>query len=306
MGRARGRRPPAAHRHPRLSHCQAAAALRFLDGLNAVTDLCSFQAYITAKLRPLAEADYASYNEIDLPLQRIRWSCDPEGANRFAGCETIFARYMGDSPIIAHFSRTRERGWRRISDFLTPAEFHRTDLYNEFYRRIPTEYQIATMFPSPTGGHVNIALNRRRRDFDEQQRQQLNLLLPHVIHAYHTLTRFTEMRGQISALYRGVDAAGVGVVGLTADRRAHVLTPLARQWLERYFPGASLAGGRLPEPLRFWVSRHDPDLDSADEVPPAPEPMVIERAGARLTIQKVGHGAGLYLMLREQATAIPH
>jgi DNA-binding CsgD family transcriptional regulator len=290
---------------PRLSGRQAATALKFLDGLYAVTELGAFQAYVAAQLRCLAKADYASYNEINLLLPRNSWSCDPEGVTRFPGCDAIFARYMRENPNIAHFSRTGERGWRKISDFLTRAEFHRTNLYNEFYRRIPTEHQVATMFPASTGGYVGIALNRSRRDFDEHQRQQLDLLLPHLMHAYHNVTRFTEVRGQISALHRGVDAAGVGVIGLTADRRVQLLTRLAEQWLERYFPGQPTTGGRLPETLRLWVNRHGRDLRRAGEMPPAREPMVVDRQDTRLTIHMVGQGAGLFLLLSERQTEMP-
>lgn len=72
----------------------------------------------------------------------------------------------------------------KISDFLTNTQFRSLGLYNEFYRKYDTEYQICLILSHRSDTGEAIAVNRSKRDFSERDRLMLNLLGPHIIQAH--------------------------------------------------------------------------------------------------------------------------
>lgn len=96
----------------------------------------------------------------------------PSSPTRTTGCSPAAPRsslqYAWQHPLIGHYARTGDGRARRISDFLTQRQLHRTDLYNHIYRHIELEHQLAvTLAPSPSRptGMVGLALDRSGRDF---------------------------------------------------------------------------------------------------------------------------------------------
>ena len=64
--------------------------------------------------------------------------------------------------MLAYVRRTRDGRPRRISDFLSRAEYHRLPLYREFYGKIGAEYQCALTLPSRPPVVIGLALTRAR------------------------------------------------------------------------------------------------------------------------------------------------
>lgn len=58
----------------------------------------------------------------------------------------------------------------KISDFLTQRQFHRLGLYQELYRWMRLEYQMALTLPAPQPLLIGIALSCPCRDFSERER----------------------------------------------------------------------------------------------------------------------------------------
>jgi DNA-binding CsgD family transcriptional regulator len=72
----------------------------------------------------------------------------------------------------------------KIHDMLTRSQFHRLGIYNEFYRRLKIEHQMVVLLSCSSHSlNKNIAINRDRRDFTEEERLMLNLLAPHITQA---------------------------------------------------------------------------------------------------------------------------
>ena len=72
----------------------------------------------------------------------------------------------------------------KIHDMLTKSQFHRLGIYNEFYRKLKIEHQMVVLLScSSRSLNKNIAVNRDRRDFTEEERLILNLLAPHITQA---------------------------------------------------------------------------------------------------------------------------
>jgi hypothetical protein len=67
---------------------------------------------------------------------------------------------------------------------LSQTRFHRLGLYNEFFRRLGVEHQMALVLPAPSPLLIGIALNRSRPDFSEEERTRLEITRRHLVVAY--------------------------------------------------------------------------------------------------------------------------
>src|SRR6266436_4907115 len=85
----------------------------------------------------------------------------------------IFNRHAHEHPLIQYHERTTDGGPTKISDFLTQRQLHRLGLYNEFFRPLGLEHQIAFTVRRAPDLIVALALNRTRRDFSKRDRTLL-------------------------------------------------------------------------------------------------------------------------------------
>jgi DNA-binding CsgD family transcriptional regulator len=89
----------------------------------------------------------------------------------------------------------------KIHDLLTRSQFHRLGIYNEFYRKLDIEHQMVVLLSCSTNEvNKNIAVNRDRRDFTEEERLTFNLLAPHITQAYKNAEAHEKARQTFAAL----------------------------------------------------------------------------------------------------------
>jgi DNA-binding CsgD family transcriptional regulator len=88
----------------------------------------------------------------------------------------VLAQLIHQHPLVKHFNTTMDGGARRISDFLNRTEFHRLGIYNEFYRHVSVEHQLAVQLPGTRGCLVGLALNRQSGEFSDADLQLLDML----------------------------------------------------------------------------------------------------------------------------------
>ena len=86
---------------------------------------------------------------------------DPPDAFTFPNHQRIFQQHIPEHPLIAHYQRTGDARAHKISDFLSQTQFHRLGLYNEFFRRVNVEHQIAFTLHLNRASLTGIALTRR-------------------------------------------------------------------------------------------------------------------------------------------------
>jgi hypothetical protein len=84
---------------------------------------------------------------------------------KWGGGEQVFERHVHEHPLVRHCQQTRDSQAVKISDFLTQGQFHRLGLYNEFFRRLEVEHQMAVTLPSRSPLVIGIAVNRSGKDF---------------------------------------------------------------------------------------------------------------------------------------------
>jgi DNA-binding CsgD family transcriptional regulator len=216
-------------------------------GLWELEDLPSFRAGVLAHLRRLVDCELASYNEIGANPGEIFVVADPaETLHVSDGMLEAFAELALQNPLAAHYARTGETRTLRLSDFISHRKLHALDLYDQVYRHIETEYQLA--FTVPTQGQlIGITLNRAGRDFDERELALLGAARAIVIPAYRNL----HDRARLDALLRTLDAEEQGPCAVLLVEQNGLLQP-AHERAERLLRQLSADRATL-DALRGWV-----------------------------------------------------
>ena len=173
--------------------------LEFWRDLSEVEEPADFPVRALDGLAKLIPCEILSYNEIDLAQQRALTIYQPVGTIPPHAQET-FRRLAGQNPLIIHYAATADPRPLKISDFLKREQFHRLDLYQEFYRPYQVEYQLAVTIPAPCHLVIGIAFNRSQRDFSERDRAVLDLIRPQLVHEYTVVAERTRLRALLASL----------------------------------------------------------------------------------------------------------
>jgi DNA-binding CsgD family transcriptional regulator len=286
----------------------AVLVLDFLRDLHAQPDVDALITQVVCALPRLIATDMASFNEVDPSSGKSRTVVSPAGADRFPGSEDIFERLVREHPYVVNVRRFEDGRAHRLSDFVGRADFRGLAIYNEYYRRIGTEHQVAVALPWTAPWVRGIALSRETRDYSDAERQLLATLAPHLVQAYRNAELLARAQRSTSAAGRegGVATPGdVEVVLLSATGRVQVATPRARRWLATYFGASTARDDRLPRLLEEWLCARRAPTDGADAVPASRQPLVVHRDGARLEVRPVAERGHRALLLRERGRALP-
>jgi DNA-binding CsgD family transcriptional regulator/PAS domain-containing protein len=231
-----------------LSAAQLRDAFDGLRELGELRELADYPGAVARLLRRLVPCEGSSYNAVDTRNGQATFFTEPDD-RVFAGGPEIFAQFAWQHPLIEHYARTGDGRARRISDFITRRQLHRTDLYNYIYKHIRLEHQLAvTLSPSPTRPRemVGLALDRAGRDFTTTDSALLELLRPHLEQVRDRLEELALLRAALE------HASSEMVVLVTDDGTVAWATPAASE-------GLGLALGReLPGPLRRHLALHLP------------------------------------------------
>lgn len=287
----------------RLTQRDFRAVLEFLLRSYALTDSASFPHYLVSALPKVVSSDITTYNEVNHRQGRVAMVVEPEGALDFPDSLRIFEHHMHEHPIILRHQRTRDGRAYKISDFLTRQQFHRSGLYNDYYRCVDVENQMAFALPTPPELTLGIALNRSRRDFTERERLLLNLLRAHLIQAYRNAEVVTEVRKSLASLNSAMAFTGRGVIVLTTKGRVRLMTNRARELTARYFGTQPDRSDRLPDPLQRWMMHQQQFLNSvADSLSAPREPLIVDHEARQLVVRLFFDTSQSFLLLEERQT----
>ena len=288
----------------RLASADVSRLLEFLRASYGTLDGHAFRAHVLAGLRRLIPCDLIAYNEVNPRTNDIVWLSDPPDALDFPDSTEIFSRHIPEHPLIAYHARTGNGRVLKLSDFLTRARLHRLGLYQEFFRRVGVEYQMACVLPARPPVVIGIALNRNRPDFSERDRSLLQLLRPHLVQAFRNACVVTQLLDRTALFSRALEDSGHGVVLLTRTGCVLWMSRQAELWMGEYFAGSARSGNGLPEPLDRWL-RHQQALLVGATAPPPLRPLEMERNGARLVARLMSDSEMRLLVLEEHSDAIP-
>lgn len=223
-----------------LRHSQLQNLSRALLELYIPTSLEDLPKRVFSAASHCFSCDYVSYNEFgDNSADRIVASCELSGDVR------IFEKYLYQHPSANMIVRRHIQTAVTFSDFVSLASWHRTDLYNLFFKSRGTNYQLAFL-SHDSYPRFGLALNRSSRDFSEEERSLMNIFIPHLIQAYKAGKLFSHF----SALGR---SNGQAYIDVTEDDQIRFATDAAARYLEIYFGAKQFH--RLPSEIVGWLKQ---------------------------------------------------
>ncbi len=214
----------------------------------------------------------------------------------------VFVAHINQHPSIDYVKRTKTTKAVKISDFLTSHEWQRTDLYNEFFRKIQIRHQIAFMF-SVMNIEIGFAANRERRDFSESDRFLLSMLAVHLSQAVHNTRAFEKVQAR---LHQVGDSAGAGgTIVIDSEGVIVFCSNNAASCISRFF--GSTVTSRLPDDLHRWVRGLIDNPTSGSLTHHALHPLSIEGENSKLTIRFMpNHLLNEHtLVIEEEMRALP-
>ena len=267
-------------------------------------ELNDFPQRLLAVARCVIEADGNAYNEVNPKLSRAIGEIDHPDWKMEQLVGPLEA-YMHEHPVINYCHTTRDGSARKISDFLSTSELHRTGLYNELYRPLGIEYQIAISIPTPGQEIVAVVVNRAGKDFDEEDRSVLNLLRPHLGQAYYNTLALKKLQDEKARLNRALGALEQGIVVIDSKFRIRFASQRAHRMLKQFF-GPRASAMRLPVAVQTWLERNLGHQCRRRETLPVPrEPLRVFAHNRWLIVRLLGNAVDgeLTLSLQEQASA---
>jgi DNA-binding CsgD family transcriptional regulator len=160
--------------------------------------------------------------------------------------------------------------------------FHRTTIFNEFFRPSDIPFHIATWIERTADRGVVLSIQGtwKRGAFDDEDRERLTLLIPHVRRIVAMKDRMARAQMRASGLLEMMDRLPYGVLLLGSDLEILEASALARELLALR-SGVHADGGRLgfarASDQRAFVERlkEDPGRARLDDT------VVVSRGGLR-------------------------
>jgi DNA-binding CsgD family transcriptional regulator len=205
----------------RLSSSDLEAVLGFLDLAHSAAGEEPFPAEVLECLSSLVPCDEVTFTELDRvrrSLIAVNVYCRDEPVDGPGG-ETLW-RAIDQHPLCSRAATGRFAA-AKLSDFLTPRELRRREIYDTWFVPWDTEHELVVAIPSPLWHTKTFSFARSKEwpDFDERDRSVLDVLQPHLVHLY----RNAKLRQQLAG--DGDEAAAAA--GLTA--REHEVLALVRE-----------------------------------------------------------------------------
>ncbi len=193
-------------------------AVRLVDGLTELDDPEGFAGLALPGLARLVGCDSLSFTVLGAEAGQVSVTRHPDGISS-PGSLAAFAAYVHEHPLANYYRQTGDARPIMISDFLGRQDFHRLNLYGEYFRWIPVEYQIAFGLPAAGSEIIGIALNRAESDFTEDERDLLSVIRVPLMTA---LERARQRQRAREGLATATSGALAGLTDLT-DREMRVL-----------------------------------------------------------------------------------
>lgn len=244
----------------------ATTILKLIDRVAAAPDLNAYAKLTCEEILKVVPALSVSYNELNPAAGRARGVVVPDpGPGWFRTYRPILEAHQDEHPLIRHYLETGDTRVRAWGD-PDVGDITGTVLEREFYRPNGIYSQLGVALPAPPGIVIGIAVNRGKEGFGPAERHLLELLRPHLVHAYQAV----QVRAGTALLGKVLGEYGWAVVLVDSDGRVVRSTPAAVASAARYgldvAEGARLAAGPLDR-IRQTIRRYDPATPAAASSP---------------------------------------
>lgn len=132
-------------------------------------------------LGELLGADLVTYHRFDLLARTEESVVCPEEALHEARRWPDYRAHLGQDPLLSHYATTGDAAARRLSDVAEVGVFHRSEVYQQYYRVAELRHQLALPVRGLPGQLIGFTLCRASgRDFSDRDGETLSLLGPHL------------------------------------------------------------------------------------------------------------------------------
>jgi DNA-binding CsgD family transcriptional regulator len=238
----------------RLSEPDYQTLMACICQLHTFRNLESLRAWLLNEALPrLVPSDWLSYNEVDLSEPEKTLSILKPESDVFPQLFPRFCEVIHQHPLITRQMQLTTFPVHKISDFITQEDFHRTDLYQDVYRLMKVEYQIAATIRTEPKKIMAIALCREQSDYTERDRLVLEMLRPHLVVAFNNLllTRSTEIK--LDYAHLALDELSAATILVSARGQILYHTGDGLEWIDAKNPEL------LPQKILDWLLRQNPE-----------------------------------------------
>lgn len=248
-------------------------------------------------LNSIIPADTISFDFFDLNgvYNGKRWS--NESISPTAEDLEVYKLYAHQNPVFVEAVLKQKTTPVKITDYISDVEFRNTDIYNNFYKLIDANNQIALALPISEDFVMTCLLARSIKDFSERDRVMMTLAAPHLINVVKNTFAFDRVNAALNE-------KGCGVITVDSFGKAQYVSEFAYQLLERYFEDEKRAENSLPENLCSWIKKNDLP---ANEFALPTVPFKVKNAQGELTVRLIYNSTTLErtLLLEEKKSLTP-
>jgi DNA-binding CsgD family transcriptional regulator len=287
-----------------LSHKQYARLSSFLQDLYIARNRTQFIGHMLQMLHRIIDCDIISHSELDFKNQSIIYSWSPDSPTLRESLRPGLEKTAHQHPAVPYLLKTRDERTIQVSDFVSLRAFKNLDIYQDFFKHVDTNYQVATLITLRPSFLVPVCFNRKDRDFSLEDRAQLDLLRRHLVQASHNAQAVTHMQNELTILNQTIETSRQAVISVTDLGQIQFMTPHATRLLTCYGVSTRRTQGWLPTRLRDWLRNELERLKSHALVPTPPQPLYIEGADGVLKISYLRKDSHLLLLINEQLTRL--
>ena len=232
-----------------LSQDEYESLLDCIHRIHSFSDLPSLRLWLLETALPqLIPSDWLSYNEVNLlhpenTMSIVKPEFDPTMQQLFPRFQQVAHQH----PLIVRQMHAVDFPVHKISDFLPQDAFHRLELYQDVYRHLGIEYQIAATLRLEPECIMAFALSRQRQDYTERDRAVLEMLRPHLVVAFNNLALAEEQQTRLDEVTLAMHALSSATIIATPEGRVLNHTGPGLQWIGATFPGV------LPAAIADWL-----------------------------------------------------
>jgi len=212
-----------------------------------------------------------------------------------AGERASFDAHFHEHPLVLYHSKTPGGVTHRISDSLSLSQFRRTPLYNDYYRCVGLDHVMALPLYVDRRFLVSFVFNRKRRDFDESERDALDVLRPQLAALFGQALSQERTRSLLAQLDSLAAPGGWSAIELDGERRVVRASDATRERIAACWPHwrphwKGGAGTRLPDALDRWLQER---LEGTENLAGAPASgsLTVGRSGKALRVRLVPNPA---------------
>lgn len=232
-----------------LSHNDLHALNHVIREIYTARDVETFYRVVFSAIQRIIPCETLSFNDT-VPSTKSIKKITFNSTQLQAASQKLLVSFQGFAPEHPLTPYIFSGDVIKITDYLSRGQFKNSEIYNEFYRHIGTESQIAFAIPVSDDRVTLLALSRSALDFTERDRLILGLLRTHLIAALQHATELERMQIGRKRLQIGIDEEQQGGALLfKRDGSVISISDYACEKLEKYFGIRVATGEHVPDYL---------------------------------------------------------